>query len=85
MSRRMTRCLTWGEMRTRGEPLVDERGRRVGMIDFAEYVTLCGKTDENPKEAHLVTPGVRRPAGVCPLCWAVNRKSYLLWEGGEER
>ena len=47
MSRRTTKCLTWGEMRRSGSPLVDENGRRVGMIDFAEYVTLCGKPDED--------------------------------------
>lgn len=78
MSRRMTRCLTWGEMRTRGAPLMDECGRRVGMIDFAEYVTLCGKTEEDPKEAYLITPGCRRPAGVCPRCWVENRRAYSL-------
>ena len=68
MSRRTTKCLTWGEMRRSGSPLVDENGRRVGMIDFAEWVTLCGKPDEDPQDAfhdHLKA----RPVGVCPACW----------------
>jgi len=68
MSRRTTKCLTWGEMRRFGSPLVDENGRRVGMIDWADYITLCGRSEENPKDAsfdHLKP----RPVGVCPACW----------------
>jgi hypothetical protein len=72
VSRRTTKCLTWGEMRGFGSPLIDANGRRVSMIDFAEYVTLCGKPDEYPSDAHF-DHRKPRPVGVCPACWATFR------------
>lgn len=77
MSRRVTRCLTWGEMRRSGSPLVDANGRRVGFIDWAEYVTLCGKHDEDPHEACAFDGGKPRAEGVCPRCWSVFRRETL--------
>jgi hypothetical protein len=62
--------MTWGEFRHSGTPLVGENGKRVGFIDFAKWVTLCGKPDENPQEAYtLDNPTKSRPVGVCPACW----------------
>jgi len=80
MSRRTTKCLTWGEMRRSGSPLVDENGRRVGMIDFAEWVTLCGKADEDPSEACALDHRKPRPVGVCSACWKKFRTDMLAAE-----
>lgn len=79
MSRRTTKCLTWGEMRRFGSPLVDESGRHVGMVDFAEYVTLCGKPDEDPMDASL-DHHKPRPVGVCPACWKKFRADMTAAE-----
>jgi hypothetical protein len=79
MSRRKTRCMTWGECKRSGSPLVDENGRRVGFIDFAEYVTLCGKPDENPKDAPL-DHRKPRPVGVCPARWTRFRADMTAAE-----
>lgn len=73
MSRRKTRCLTWGEMRRSGETLRDADGRWIGHVSFAVYVTLCGRQDEehNPSDAGAYLEWARpaRPLGVCRACW----------------
>ena len=79
MSRRKTKCLTWGEVRRYGSPLVDQDGGRVGMIDWADYVTLCGKPDEDPKDAAL-DHRKPRPVGVCPACWKKFRADMYAAE-----
>jgi hypothetical protein len=66
-------------MRPSGSPLVDETGRRVGMIDFAEWVTLCGKEDEDPHDA-FQDHHKPRPVGVCPACWKIFRADMLAAE-----
>lgn len=80
MSRRKTRCVTWGECKRSGSPLIDENGRRVGMIDWMEWVTLCGKQDENPKEACVLDHRKSRPVGVCPACWKKFRADMTVAE-----
>ena len=80
MSRRKTRCVTWGECKRSGSPLIDENGRRVGFIDFAEWVTLCGKPDENPQEACALDHRKPRPVGVCPACWKKFRADMYAAE-----
>lgn len=77
MSRRTTKCLTWGEFKRTGSPLVDESGRRVGFIDFAEWVTLCGKSDDDPKEACAFDHAKPRPVGVCRACWKKFRETIF--------
>lgn len=73
MSRRATKCLTWGEMRRSGETLRDADGRWIGHVSSAAYVTLCGRQDEDhdPVEAgtHLDRAHSARPLGVCRACW----------------
>jgi len=66
-------------MRPSGSPLVDENGRRIGMIDFAEWVTLCGKEDEDPHDA-FQDHHKPRPVGVCPACWKIFRADMLAAE-----
>lgn len=72
MGKRRTRCITFGEMRTGGEPLLGADGRRVGHISFALYVTACGKEVETDADLLWDLPPARagaRPIGVCPRCW----------------
>lgn len=69
MSRRTTKCLTWGETRRSGCPLTGENGRCVGFLDFEEWVTLCGKYDEDPSEACALDHDKARPVGVCRACY----------------
>lgn len=80
MNRRKTRCVTWGECKRSGSPLIDENGRRVGMIDWMEWVTLCGKQDENPQEACVLDHRKPRPVGVCPACWKKFRADMTVAE-----
>jgi hypothetical protein len=72
--------MTWGEFKSSGSPLIDENGRRVGFIDFAEWVTLCGKADENPCEACALDHHKPRPVGVCPACWRKYREGMTAAE-----
>ncbi len=75
---RVTKCLTWGEERRTGAPLVDAAGVRFGFIDFVEWVTLCGRNDDDPKyAASLSTQRLVRPKGVCPQCWKSFRSTML--------
>ena len=81
MSRRRTKCLTWGEMRRSGETLRDENGTWLAHLSFATYVTLCGRQDEehDPRDAglYLDHPLRARPLGVCRACWKVFREDML--------
>lgn len=43
------------------------------MVDWADYVTLCGKPDEDPKDACAHDHRRPRPVGVCPACWGKFR------------
>lgn len=45
-----------------------EQMKRALVIDWVDYVTLCGRPDENPKDASL-DHHRPRPVGVCPSCW----------------
>jgi hypothetical protein len=74
---RKIKHLTWGEFKQTGSPLLDESGRRVGFIDFAEWVTLCGKSDDNPKEACAFDHAKPRPLGVCRACWKKFREAMF--------
>lgn len=71
MTRRRTRCFTWGQTRMTREPLVDTDGRRVGGITYVQYHTACGKwatdADDPPDD---ITGS--RPPGVCPRCWSAR-------------
>ncbi len=77
MSRRITKCLTWGETHRRGFPLL---GGRVGYVDLAEYITLCGKPEEDPKYAVSLEYRKPRPTGICPACWAKLRVAMISAE-----
>jgi hypothetical protein len=80
MSRRTTKCLTWGEGRSYGYPLVNAEGKRTGYLHFVEYRTLCGKRDDAPKEAVPFDHRKPRPIGVCPACWAKFRDDMISAE-----
>ena len=81
MSRRTTRCLTWGEMRRSGETLRDADGHWIGHVSFATFVTLCGRQDEehDPVDAgtHLDCSHSARPLGVCRACWRRFRADVI--------
>lgn len=68
MSRRKTKCLTWGEMRRSGETLRDADGTWLAHISFATYVTMCGREMDDPHD-WLPEQTIRRPLGVCRACW----------------
>lgn len=74
MTARKTRCLTWGETRRSGWSLTDVNGRRVGFLDFEEWVTLCGKLDDDPIDAGDLDHDKPRPIGVCRACWKQYRQ-----------
>lgn len=74
MSKRMTRCLTWGQMETEGVPLVGDGGRIVGHVCFGQYVTLCGRGEDDPEVATVYEYAKKRPVGVCPRCWSQYRE-----------
>ena len=73
MTARKTKCLTWGETSRSGCPLTDGNGRRVGFLDFEEWVTLCGKPDDNPHDTSDLDHDNGRPIGVCRACWKQYR------------
>lgn len=62
---RVTRCMSWGEEKKRYS--ISMASARVC---FVEYVTLCGRDEENPIFAN--GDSGKRPKGTCPRCW----KSY---------
>jgi len=74
--KRVTRCLTWGEEQRRGSPIFDNLGKRIGFIDFSQWVTLCGISDEDPKEACAVNLTSKRPNGICPKCWSILKQFH---------
>jgi hypothetical protein len=74
---RATRCMTWGEERRSGSPVLGASGERIGFVDFSEWVTLCGRQEDSPKEAASYDAYSRRPKGVCPKCWGSFRKTML--------
>jgi hypothetical protein len=86
VSRRTTRCLTWGEMRHSGETIRDENGKWLAHLSFAEYVTLCGRQDEedDPSDAgaYLDRAHSARPLGVCRACWRRFRADVCRVETG---
>ena len=74
MSKRKTRCLTWGEERRWSTPILNSENEICGRVCFASYVTLCGKDDENVRDAIEMPESKRkRPIGVCPSCWVKYR------------
>jgi hypothetical protein len=60
-------------MRRSGETVRDENGKWLAHLSFAEYVTLCGRQDEeeDPSDAghYLGSVNSARPIGVCCACW----------------
>lgn len=76
MSRRTTRCLTWGETKRSGETLRHADGSWAGHVSWTVYVTLCGRPDDGdpgPTLAGEHPADEHRPGGVCPRCWRVYR------------
>ena len=73
MTARKTRCLTWGETRRTGGALTNGNGQRVGFLDFEEWVTLCGKPDDDPCDTSGLDASKSRPIGVCRACWKQYR------------
>lgn len=74
MSKRKTKCLTYGQTHTQGFPLVDANGKVTGRICVDVYVTLCGKeADEEecdlPPDSPAIDPQGKRLSGYCPSCW----------------
>lgn len=76
-NRRVTRCLTWGEEKATGFPLLDNQGKRIGFIDLREWITLCGASDKDPKEACGIDVTRLRPKGICPKCWSVYKLQIM--------
>ena len=76
MSRRTTRCLTWGEARRSGETVRGQDGRWIAHLSFLSYVTLCGRPEDLNAEPRLAgedDPNGRRPGGTCRSCWPIYR------------
>ena len=80
MSKRKTRCLTWGEPKRwceRSEP------PHSVIITYEYYETLCGREDEDV--VFVTFNGVgHRPEGLCPSCWSRYKKEYATtaWSVG---
>ncbi len=75
MSKRKTKCLTWGQERTRGETWqVNDSRVRLCLVD---HVTLCGREDPACTVPDLWSPSEPRPKGVCPECWKQYRNDML--------
>lgn len=76
MTKRSTRCWTYGTYETKGFPILDphESGRTIGRVCIAVYQTLCGREDldDTSEMAPDVMPHelTKRPLGVCRACWA---------------
>ena len=75
MTARKTQCLTWGERKTTCLPLLSPEGKRVGVLTLGQYITLCGREDDNPKDAGPFNERGPRPRGVCPRCWAAYKSA----------
>ena len=78
MTARRTRCLTSGEERTAGSPIVNANGRVTGFVDWSDPVILCGRDHSCDDDYDLTgydsapAPLPRlgdRPKGVCRACW----------------
>jgi len=69
VSKRKTKCLTWGNARYE---LTDS------------FITLCGRDDPDCTVPDLWSPGEPRPKGVCPECWKQYRNDMLAnYQAGE--
>lgn len=73
MTARVTRCLTWGEYRNAGAAPIVQDGRRVGIVHFGAFVTICGKLDDDPENPNYYDTSKPRPVGVCRACWKQYR------------
>jgi hypothetical protein len=68
MTRRVTVCMSYGETRTERVRFTDGRGG----VTLERYVTACGRLSEDDESINHNVPYAqwRRPAGMCPRCWA---------------
>jgi hypothetical protein len=71
-------------MRRSGETVRDENGKWLAHLSFAEYVTLCGRQDEedDPSDAGAYRAHSARPLGVCRACWRRFRADVCRVETG---
>lgn len=88
VSRRKTKCLTYGQTHTQGFPLT-ENGKVIGRICVDVYLTLCGKDvdyDECdlPPDSPAIDPlKDKRLLGYCPSCWRQWREDCQRTLDGE--
>jgi len=63
VSKRKTKCLTWGNARYE--------------LTNDSFITLCGRDDPDCTVPDLWSPSEPRPKGVCPECWKQYRNQML--------
>lgn len=79
MTARRTRCLTYGEERTAGSPIVNANGRVTGFVDWSAPVILCGR-DHSRDDDYDLTGYDSAPAPLPAL--ATDPKASVANAGG---
>lgn len=72
MTRRRTRCLTYWQPKHKTAVTGTINGEPFHMC-MTEWVTLCGRDDDDPMETPNETL-LSRPVGICRSCWAVWKR-----------
>lgn len=70
MRRRKTKCLSWGQTKKWSERVPFHSA----IICYEEYVTLCGRHEDDFEWADRQPTSGKRPEGICPRCFAQYKR-----------